>query len=382
MLVVSGIANTFPVFFPALLDEFGGSRAATASTVSLLWVGAAALGPVAGALVDRWSPRLVVAAGLGASALGLAGATVAPSLPLFIVAFGLGGGVGIGLTGMVTQAAVIADAYVARRGLATGIAFSGSMAGYVLSSPVQWAIDGIGWRATLAGYLVLVLALVPFVLKVYPARLGVRPGPTAAVTGADHGIVSVMRSYPFWALAFVFTNAPLAGYLATVQHAVYFGGLGFSAAEAAAMLTIGGLLSTSGRALVGLVADRIGAPAAGLTALTLSLIGTLCLVGLEIWPSRLLAYAYVAFLFLPLGTRAIVVALLVPRIAPPSRFGAVFGWLVMGNSAGAALGPFLSGALYDATGSYLAIYVTAAALLTLSIAALGAFVVTTAPGRA
>ena len=36
MLLVAGITNTFPVFLPALLTEFGGSRAATASTASLL----------------------------------------------------------------------------------------------------------------------------------------------------------------------------------------------------------------------------------------------------------------------------------------------------------------------------------------------------------
>jgi hypothetical protein len=38
-LLVTGITNTFPVFFPALLTEFGGSRAATASTLTLIWVG-------------------------------------------------------------------------------------------------------------------------------------------------------------------------------------------------------------------------------------------------------------------------------------------------------------------------------------------------------
>jgi len=47
MLLVAGITNTFPVFLPALLAEFGGSRAATASTASLLWVGGAVLSPVA-----------------------------------------------------------------------------------------------------------------------------------------------------------------------------------------------------------------------------------------------------------------------------------------------------------------------------------------------
>jgi len=384
MLVVSGIGNTFPVFFPALLAEFGGSRAATASTVSLVWLVGAALGPVAGHLVDRRSPRALVAAGLGATALGMAGAVAAPSLGLFVLSLGLGGGVGVGLTGMVIQAAVIADRYVRRRGFATGIAFSGSMAGYLLSTPAQWAIETAGWRATLGGYLVLVVALVPLTLAIYPARLSARPAaarPPAPAAGALAR--SLLRAPAFQALAFVFTVAPLVGYLATLQHALYFGSLGFPAREAAVMLTIGGVLSTSGRALIGLAADRFGAPLAGMVSLSMSLAGTLCLAALEAWPARALAYAYVALVFWPLGTRAVVVSLLVPRLAPPERFGAVFGMLVMVNSAGAGLGPLLSGAIYDLTRSYLAIYLTAATLLALSLAAMAAFLSLTAPaGRA
>jgi MFS family permease len=378
MLVVSGIANTFPVFFPALLAEFGGTRAATASAVSLMWGVGAAVGPVAGYLVDRWSPRLVVAAGLGAAALGLSGAMLAPSLPLFILALGLGGGTGFGLTGMAPQAAVIADAFVRRRGVATGIAFSGSMAGYVLSSPAQWAIAALGWRATFAGYLAMVLVLIPLVLRVYPARLGGARGRGGAAPAAPQRLAGILRGLPFWALAFMFVNAPLVGYLATLQHALYFDRLGFPAAEAAAMLAVGGVLATAGRALVGLAADRAGAPAASLATLVLSLVGTLCLAGLEVWPSRVLAYAYVVLLFLPLGTRAVVVPLLMPRFVPPARFGTVFGWMVLGNSAGAALGPLLSGALYDLTGSYAWLYLTAAVLLALSLLALVVFLVRTA----
>ena len=261
-------------------------------------------------------------------------------------------------------------------GFATGIALSGSMAGYVLATPAQAAIEAVGWRATLGGYLVLVLALVPLVLRVYPVRLG-RGGTSAPAAGSGRRVGAIVRSFPFWALAFVFVNAPLVGYLVTVQHVLYFDGLGFPVQEAAAMLAVGGVLSTSGRALAGLLADRFGAPAAGLVSLTLSLVGTLCLIGLEAWPTRLLAYAYVALVFLPLGTRATIVALLVRRIAPPHRFAAVFGWLVLGNSLGAGLGPLLSGALYDVTGSYLVIYVTAGVLLAATLGALLAFLLTT-----
>jgi MFS transporter, OFA family, oxalate/formate antiporter len=383
MLVGSGLGSTFPVFFPALLAEFGGSRAATASTVSLMWLVAAALGPLAGYLVDRWSPRLLVVMGLGATALGLAGAMSAPTLSLFVLALGVGAGVGVGLTGMVTQAAVIAETYVRRRGFATGIAFSGSMAGYVLSTPAQSAIEAVGWRATLGGYLLIVLILIPLAVALYPSRLSARAaapvvaGPPSATPRDPLSTRALVRTPAFWALGFMFTMAPLVGSLATLQHALYFASLGFPAREAAVMLTIGGVLSTSGRALIGLAADRVGAPLMGVLSLAMSLVGTLCLVGLEAWPGRVLAYAYVLLVFWPLGTRAVVVSLLVRRLAPPERFGAVFGVLVMVNSAGAGLGPLLSGAIYDFTGSYVTIYLTATVLLALSLAALVWFLSTT-----
>jgi MFS-type transporter involved in bile tolerance (Atg22 family) len=67
------------------------------------------------------------------------------------------------------------------------------------------------------------------------------------------------------------------------------------------------------------------------------------------------------------------VSLLVARIAPPARFGAVFGMLAIGNSLGAALGPFLSGALFDVTHSYLAIYVVAVTLVAAALVSLIVF---------
>ena len=379
MLFISGMGNTFPVFFPPLLQEFGGSRAATALTVTLMWTGGAVLAPVAGHLVDRWSPRALVAVGLVAAAGGLGVAALAPTLAVFTLGLGIGAGIGIGFTGMVPQAAVIAADYRRRRGIATGIAFAGSMAGYVMATPAHWVITSFGWRAALAAYVVVVLALVPCVWRIYPRRLAA-DGAVAPVAAGSVGALA--RKPAFWALALLFTIAPHVGYLATVQHAVYFNALGYPAWEASLMLLIGGLLSTSGRALSGLVSDRVGAPVTGFLSFGLSLAGTLCLLGLEFWPLRALAYAYVVFLFLPIGTRATIVSMLVPRIAPPGKFGTVFGWLSVGNSLGAATGPLVSGALYDISGSYLPIYVVAAILVATAIAALAVFVQgTTAPPR-
>ena len=378
MLFVSGMGNTFPVFFPPLLEEFGGSRAATALTVTLMWTAGAVLGPLAGHLVDRWSPRALVAVGLGATAAGLGVAALAPTLAVFSLGLGLGAGIGVGFTGMVPQAAVIAADYRRRRGVATGVAFAGSMAGYVMATPAHWVITSFGWRAAIGAYAVVILALMPCVWRVYPRRLAAGAGVATVGTGSVGGLV---RTPAFWALAVLFTIAPHVGLLATVQHAVYFGSLGFPAWEASLMLLIGGVLSTSGRALAGVLGDRIGAPATGFLSFGLSLAGTLCLLGLELWPARALAYGYVVFLFMPIGTRATIVSMLVPRIAPPGKFGTVFGWLSVGNSLGAATGPLLSGALYDLTGSYLVIYTTAATLVTIAIVALVVFVRTSSPPR-
>ncbi len=378
MLLVSGIANTFPVFFPPLLAEFGGSRAATAFTVTLLWLGGALLGPVAGWLVARRNPRLVVTAGLAAVTLGLAVGTLAPTLTVFSLAVGIGGGIGVGLTGMVAQAALIADAYGRRRGFATGIAFSGSMAGYILAWPAQWAITHLGWRGALTCYVVAITLLLPWALRVVPTRLGSTARTASAGTGPGETTVgAIVRSVPFWALAVVFMVPALIGYLATIQHTLYLTARGFTAAEAAALLAIGGVLSASGRALAGLAADRLGALRSGFLSYTMSLVGLFCLLAIEAWPARAGALGYVLFVFLPLGSRATIVSVLVSRIAGPAHYGLIFGYLAIGNNIGAAVGPILSGALYDYTGSYLAIYLVATGLLAAALVALSVFAAAT-----
>jgi MFS-type transporter involved in bile tolerance (Atg22 family) len=71
---------------------------------------------------------------------------------------------------------------------------------------------------------------------------------------------------------------------------------------------------------------------------------------------------------------------LVGRIAPPARYGVVFGLLGIGNSLGSAFGPLLAGALHDWTGSYVLIYAAAIGLLAVTVAALALFCLTAPEG--
>jgi predicted MFS family arabinose efflux permease len=371
MLLVSGLTNTFPVFLPPLLAEFGGSRAATASAASIWWIGGAALGPLAGLLVARRDPRVLVTVGLAAAAAGLALGTAARSLPAFVATVGVGGALGVGLTGMVTQAALVASAYTRRRGLAMGIAFSGSMAAYALAAPAQWVITHLGWRAAFWAYALAIAALVPWAWRAYPRRL--HPAARAAGGPAGPPLRAIVGSVPFWSLFLLFSTPPLFGYLATTQHALYFTERGYSAGVASLLLTAGGVLAGSGRALAGWLADRLGAPVAGTLSFTSSLLGVLCLLGMEWTPSPALAAGYVLFVFLPLGSRATIVSVLTSRIAAPAHYGVVFGLLGIGNNLGAAAGPWLSGAIYDRTHSYAALYLTALAVGLVGLSSLGLF---------
>ena len=378
MLLISGFPNSYVLFLPPLLEEFHASRATTASPMSFIWIAAAALGPVAGWLVARRNPRVVVMTGLGATALGLLLGAHAATFPVMIASVGIAVGVGLGLTGLSTQAALLADSYSRRRGVAMGIAFSGSMAAFVLGPLTLRAIRSFGWRGAFVCHAAALLALIPVAWYVLPARLGghapsAGPGSAAA---DEKSLGRIVLSLPFWSLLVVFSVPPLFGYLATTQHALYFPARGIPAGEASVMLAAGGVLAASGRILAGILADRVGAPMAGLVSFSLSTTGVLCLLAMETWPSRIFAYGYVLFLFLPLGSRATIVSVLLGRITGPRNYGAVFGLLGIGNSLGAGAGPWLSGAIFDRTHSYLALYLTTLGFAAAGLTALAVFIFT------
>lgn len=381
MLLISGFPNSYVLFLPPLLAEFQAPRATIASPLSYIWITAAALGPVAGWLVARRNPRFVVMGGLGATAAGLLLGAHAPTLSFMIASVGILVGVGLGFTGLSTQAALLADSYGRRRGVAMGIAFSGAMAAFVLGPVTQRLISSFGWRVAFVYHAAALLALIPVAWHVLPTRLGGHPSSTGstALATSSKSLGHTVLSIPFWSLLVVFTVPPLFGNLATTQHALYFPARGFSVAEASLMLGAGGVLAASGRVLAGILADRVGAPAAGLISFSISTAGVLSLLAMETWPARIFAYGYVLLLFLPLGSRATIVSVLLSRIAGPRNYGPIFGLLGIGNSLGSAAGPWLSGAIFDHTHSYLMIYLTALGFAVAGLGALAVFLFTARP---
>jgi MFS family permease len=289
LAVSSGLYFSFPIFFVALLEEFGWSRGATAAAFSISSIAQGVLSPVVGMLVDRLGPRRVMLG--GACVLGAACvlASRIGSLGSLYLTTGVLAAAGVCAVSWVPTGALIARWFTERRGSVMGVAFSGMGAGVLAVGPLaQWLIAGSGWRAA---YLVLGLGTLAVLLPV--VWLGVRDGPggatpargtTPAAAGWGREVGDALRTRAFWALFFAYLCTPLAVF-AVVTHQVAFAvDHGFPRLFVAGIFGLTGLLSVVGRIGFGIAADRIGRATSATISYGCTAVGTLCLLGLEVWP--------------------------------------------------------------------------------------------------
>jgi MFS family permease len=360
LAIASGLYFSFPIFFVALLEEFGWSRGATAAAFSISSIMQGLLSPLVGTLVDRLGPRRVM---LGGACL-LSGACILSSRieslwSLYLVT-GVLAASGLCAVSWIPSGALIARWFTERRGSVMGLAFSGMGAGVLVIGPLaQWLITGHGWRAA---YLVLglgtLVVLVPLVwLGIREAPLAVAPGrgdatsfKAAAAAGPDIG--DALRTRAFWALFFAYLCTPLAVFSVVTHQVAFAVDHGFPRLFVAGIFGLTGLLSVAGRIGFGVAADRIGRATSATISYGCTGLGTLCLLGLELWPHAAALYAYAFFFGLGFGARGPIITAMASQFFPGRRFGAIYGMLSVGNGIGGGVAPWFGGFVHDLTGSY------------------------------
>ena len=146
----------FGVFFLALQDEFSTNRAALSGVISLSQLEGGMLGPVGGYLVDRFGPRRMMAIGVSLMGVGYLLMSLVDSLFVFYLVFL--GVISVGMSIGIRVPAVVAPAnwFIKRRGLAIGIALTGSGFGGFFIPVIGYLIATQGWRQTA----VLILSLI------------------------------------------------------------------------------------------------------------------------------------------------------------------------------------------------------------------------------
>lgn len=368
-----GAAYTFSALFAPLQLEFAASRASVSAVFSIAGFLYFALGVVSGPLSDRWGARRLIVGGMIVLAAGLALAAAARSLTQVYVAYGLGVGLGVGLAYAPALGAV-QRWFVARRGLASGLAVSGIGVGTLVLPPLAAALaQSVGWRGA---YLVLaVLALVvgggmALLVESDPARRGLTPdgAPPPASAPPPRGLAlgEAVRTRRF---AGLYAGCLVCGFgvFTPFAHLVpYALDHGIAPTRAALLLALIGAGSTAGRFLLGGLADRLGR----LPALLSMFVGMAAAMGLWAAASDFAALAAFALAYCVFyGGWVALLPALVADYFGGRAVSSIIGVLYTSVAFGTLVGPIAAGRAYDAAGSYL-VPIVLAALANLAAAAI------------
>ena len=326
-----------------------------------------------GVLAARFGPRVVIAVGLLVVALGM-------GLTGLIPTFGAGcagrflAGVGGASSNVPAMALLSAWFGARRRGLAAGAGAAGSSVGLIVTGPLVPAIlqraGADGWRvswAVLAGLTLLVFTAAALFLRNRPAEKGLRPigeseaeSRPAAAAASVLDWASVYRSRLLWKLAAIYFGFGFSYIIYSTFFVRYLTGeAGFSRSGAGGLWLQVGVVSIVGGVLWGSVSDRWGRRAAlfwvfGLQGTAFLLFG----LGREAWSVYSSAALFAATAWsVPALMAALCGDLFGARLAP-----AALGLITLVFGLGQALGPYLAGAIADATHSFAPAFLLAGAV--------------------
>jgi MFS family permease len=378
------------VVLPRIQAEFGVARADASFPYTLTMVGFGLGGILMGRLADRFGvmvPVMIGAVGLG---LGFVAAGSAGS----VLQFTLAQGVLMGLLGTsATFAPLVADTsqwFTRRRGIALAICMSGNyLAGAVWPPIVQHFVGSVGWRQTYIGIGVFCLvAMLPLalVLRRRPpvaSALAELSASSQALSGASAGAplpgspsappapptrlpahLGMSAGMLQGLLCVAGVSCCVAMSMPQVHIVAYCGDLGFGAARGAEMLSLMLGMGVVSRLASGWISDHIG----GLRTLLLGSVlqGIALLLFL---PFDGLVPLYVVSGMFGLFQGGIVpsYALIVREYFTPQEAGARVGTVLMATLFGMALGGWMSGKIFDLTGSYKAAFFNGIAFNLLNI---------------
>ena len=370
LLMTIGSAGMYvvSVMLPAVQAEFGVSRAAASLPYTLLMIGFGVGCVLMGKLADRFGIVPVIM--LGAASLGIG--FVACGWVGSITSYAIVQGLFIGLFGSATTfVPLIADTslwFVKRRGIAVAVCASGNyLAGAIWPPVVQHFVETVGWRPTCIALgifsFVSMLALAGFMraktplATTAPARLGA-PVPSNRPFGLSlnqaQGLLCVAGTACCVAMA-----------MPQVHIVAYCGDLGFGAARGAEMLSLMLACGIVSRLVSGAICDRIG----GIRTLLLgSFLQGVALLMFIPFDDLLSLYVVSAMFGLFQGGIVPSYAIIVREHFPPAEAGARVGTVIMCTLFGMALGGWMSGKVFDLTGSYHAAFVNGAVWNALNLA--------------
>jgi MFS family permease len=336
------------VALPVVQTEFGASRGTASLAFTMVMLGFGSGGVLTGKIADRYGIVTAIGLGIGILALGYIGAGMSSSIWQFILVH-----FAIGLSSSATFGPLMAEAshwFSRYRGLAVAIAASGNYIGGTIWPPlVNFGMQSIGWRTTHIA--VGLFTAVAMAAALVGLRLLMGAGTRRSHVNAPPPRVDLRLSTN--ALTAILSLASIACCVAMsmpqVHIVAYCGDLGYGVARGAEMLSLMlgfGIISRIGS---GFLADRIG----GIATLLIGSVaqGTALLFYL-FFDSLTSLYIISAMFGLFQGGIVPSYAIIVREAMPASEAATRVGIVIFASVFGMSFGGFISGVIFDATGSY------------------------------
>ena len=391
-----GIWYVFPVFFVAMLDDFGWARGPAAAVFSAFVLVNGVVAPLVGGLTDRYGPRVIIPVGSAIIGLALVGCAYVTELWQFYFWYGLVGGIGVGLGGWISNAAILSRWFPRSVGSAAGFSSAGiGMVILLLVPAAQALISSIGWREAylwLAGLTILAVPANLLLQRRPPehapdAAVRVRTDRSTATTEASPpraafddlvadpdwaGRIWTLRQAAgtarFWLLFACFFMTSFSVQLILVHEVAFLVDSGWDRALAATTAGLIGLVSIPAKLVGGPLSDRFGREPTWTAYLVVLVLGLAVLIVAGVGPRPELAYVFPILIGIGYSVMAPMAPAMAADIFKGPNFGAIFGAIAASNGIGAAVGAWTAGALYDVTGSYMAAFAGATIAAALSAA--------------
>jgi len=370
------IRNTFSVFYPTIVMEFGWGRGNTALMFSIAVIVYGLVAPVAGNLVDRFGPRVILPVGAFIVGAGIALCSTATAQWHFYLFYGGLGAAGLSLAGWTPLTAIVSNWFVKRRGLAFGILSAGFGGSLVFASVAQFLISTFGWQTAYiiigVSSIVIIMPLCGLLIHHSPEDKGLLPdgvefslhapqrpeepessaslkGKWAATTWT---LSRAIKTYRFWLLfTIAFCLLGLAEQIVIAHQVFFFRDVGYTPMRAASVYSVFGVAFVLGN-MCSFFSDRLGRARVFMPSCLISALAVSLLFLIKDASHPWMAFTFAPLFGLGIGTAAPVFFTTVADLFQGRYFGSIQGTVVMGFSLGGALAPWLAGFLHDRTGSY------------------------------
>ena len=353
------------LFIEAWIADFGWTRAQASLGILGSTLALAAVLPFIGSIVDRYglvTPVMISLLGLSLAYV-LLGMFV-QSIATFVILAMLQAILGSASSPLAYTRAINA-VFNKQRGLALGVALSGAgVAATFGPTLISNAIDAFGWRGAYYAMALFTLVVGAVIVLVLSRLNGAKTAASIDMEAANRDFLVAKASRTYWTImaAIFCLSLGLGGLM--IHFVPILLDVGFATNAAVKIAGVIGIAVVLGRLLVGFAVDCIFAPRVAIAILLACISGVLALALL----GSVVAVPAAFVIGFSVGAEVDLIGYLVARYFGMHAYGQIYGRQYSTFLIATGLSPVILGAVRDATGTYTASLITAAAFMVISAA--------------